>query len=410
MNLMERTEREELAELQPTRSDRRIALLATVGIPLALLGFLWATTPHTELNRGLETDGVFYLAMAKRAVVHGPLSHTSPMAFRVLTPFLANLLPFGGLTGFSVLGFLSNWATLALLYAVLRRSGISQRGAIVGLLLYSGVFWTLKYAFYSPALVDFQTQLFLVGICYLMLRRWWWAVGPAIALGVAQKESILAMALVAGIAYVTAERDSVAKRALVLGSFFVPGALVYAGLRAAITPLKEYPSGIGLMTDQAVFWAHPQHWGILLLCVFSGLGVLPLLAFVLRKDLVERRRDDLHWLAMIGVGAVLLLGGLAKSRLFLYMLPAVVVLVARALDRRFRNASRAGWAWLGITLAVHFAFGYWFLRVGPYTSYLRHINPEFSTHLGTEPYLRVAAIAGAWCLATLALRKRIPQA
>lgn len=388
--------------------NRRLGFLGMVVLPLVLLGVAWATTPHTELNGGLETDGVYYLAMAERGSVDPVLSHTSPMAYRVLTPWLTNAVPGSGLTPFSVLAFASGWATLALLYSVLRRSGVSQRGSIAGLLLYSGVFWSLKYSFFSPALVDFQTQLFLVGICYLMLRRWWWAIPGVVALGVAQKESILAMALVVFAYRVTTVRASAVRQLAYLGALIVPGVAVYAGLRSAITPLKSYPSGVGLMISQAGFWAHPDRWPVLLLCLFSGLGALPLLVAALRRDVAARVKENLHWLVMIAVGVVLLLGGLAKSRLFLYMLPAVVVLVAQALDRRLHDARRTAWAALAAVIAAHFAFGSWLNPVDSYETYLRYLNPEFSLSLGAAPYVRTIAMIAAAAAGLVAFTKRGP--
>jgi hypothetical protein len=403
--------------------NRRVALLGTVVVPLVLLGVAWITTPHTELNNGLETDGIFYLAMARN--VDPVASHSAPMAYRVLTPLMTRAFPGNGLTPFSLLSFVCNWATLALLHAVLRRSSVSQRGAVIGVLLYAGVFWSLKYSYYSPALVDFQTQLFLVGILYLMLRRWWWAIPPAIALGVAQKESILAMAAVVAAYHAITVRTTLIRRLAYVAALFVPGVIVYLALRAAITPLKDYPSGVSLMIDQTKFWLNPRRWNVLFLCIFSGLGLLPVLIIALRHvipirydppfggELGRERRDwrgDLHWYVMIAVGAVLLVGGLAKSRLFLYMLPAVVVLVSRALDRWTEDASRAVWVALGAVLVVHFAFGNWFMPVGNYQTYLRHLNPEFSPKLGAEPYVRTFALLAAGVVAVAALSRSASKA
>jgi hypothetical protein len=385
-------------------SGRQIDFLATGVLPPVLIALVWATTGLASLNGGLENDGVFYYAMAHRGQASALLSHTAPFATRVLTPFIASLVPVRGLAAFAVVSAVSTWLTLALLYRILQRSGVSRAGSLTGVLLYAGVFWTVKVTAFSPALVDFQMQLFVVGIMYLIVRRWWWAIPGAVAAGVTQKETIIAMSLVAAVTYAAWERPSGRALAAYTTALLVPGLAVYAVLRATIVPLKSIPGGPGFMVWDARLWAHPNLWPRFGLAAISGLGVLPLVAAASVRRV--RLREDAPWLAMTVVFTCLLFGGAEKSRLFLPIVPALVVIVGRIVDgpASDRSATRG---WLALTLGVHSFLGGWLTPTGPFASFMRHIRPEFPVPLSATDVARVVLPLLVWAAVTIRLWSRL---
>ena len=126
------------------------------------------------------------------AGAHIPLAnagHEAPFGWRVLTPWLATLLPGSLLFRFRTLGLLSNWATLVLVYEMLRSLRRSILASIIGLLLYAGVFWTLKFSWYSPFYIDAQTQFFLALVTFLAVRGAFPWILAILAVAALQKES-----------------------------------------------------------------------------------------------------------------------------------------------------------------------------------------------------------------------------
>jgi len=118
---------------------------------LLMLILSWLTTPLIKSHDGLDSDGVFYAAMARRANIPDDTTLIyAPWCWRVLTPYLSSKLPFDIVGDFKALAFVSNLISLMLLYGLLRRVNRSPKAALLGVLLYAGVFWTVKFSFYSP--------------------------------------------------------------------------------------------------------------------------------------------------------------------------------------------------------------------------------------------------------------------
>lgn len=63
---------------------------------------MFFTTPVTEHKGGYDYDGVFYAAMANGE--NGIEAHLAPWSYRVVTPFLAGLLPWSTLTNWAGAG------------------------------------------------------------------------------------------------------------------------------------------------------------------------------------------------------------------------------------------------------------------------------------------------------------------
>src|SRR5512139_295474 len=123
-----------------SRPDHGIGAL----VALVIASLMFLATPPTAADGGFEWDALYYGA---RAGLDHPdaeqLRQTAPYCWRVLTPFLVSLLPLSPLDGFRLVAFLSVAATLTLLFQAARDLGLSRSAAIVGVLLYTGIHWTV---------------------------------------------------------------------------------------------------------------------------------------------------------------------------------------------------------------------------------------------------------------------------
>jgi len=382
------------------------AILFAVGLAVftgGLTATVWATTPQIGYNFDYDHDGMYYGTMAGSKLFDVRFRYHAPWCWRVLTPFLASLMPFRTLTSFIILAFLSNWTSLLLLFGVLHRSGCSRRLALVGLLGYAGVFWTLKFSFYSPAYVDYQAQTFTLVILFFTLGRQYWAPPLLLPLAVLQRESALALAPIV-YAHFASRYAWRSRRSLIylgLGLLAAP-LLALIALRLLIQPVNQYhPLGV-LRNLYAV--ATPGFWPRFVQEIFSGLGLLPLILIYGHRQVRSYLRGNPHWLLLIGIGVLLLFGGVDKGRLFLYMLPGVVVcatLVIRDATRACGSVWRGG-AWVALTLLLHFYLGNYLSPMGNYPQYLARLVPMSAPGITYLDGLgRSVIVAAIWCGATL---------
>jgi hypothetical protein len=347
-----------------------ITRLAVIVAPALLVSFVWATTPLTEVNDGYDADGRFYGAMADRAAADPSLLRQAPWCWRVLTPFLASLLPFSTIRNFELLAFISNWVSLLLMYGILRRMEYSIALSAVGTLLYAGVFWAVKFSFYSPAYVDFQTQALLLAILFCMLRDRRWLIPVLLSVAVLQKESLLLLSLVVYVHYASTHGWMKKRSIAYLSALVIPPTLALAIIRTVIVPINEYSAINGFVLNVRVLFV--WFWPRLVLAVFSGLGVLPVISVLRARDSFRFLRKNPAWAAQVGLGALLLLAGWDKSRLFLYMLPGVVVMVVDDISRMRSTV------WLFAVLVAHYYMGHYLTPIRSSADYVARMLPEYA--------------------------------
>jgi hypothetical protein len=377
--------------------DRAVAL--GVGGFLLLVGL---TTPVTERNGGFDSDGVFYAAMAGDPRFPPALAAVPPWCWRPLTPRVVAALPVATLTGFRVVSIVATAGCLLLFYGLLLRLGASRGAAVVGLALYAGVFWAVKFSFYSPAYVDAPTQLVLLLVLWLVARERYGLVVPVLVLGALQKESLVALGLVAYAGRAARagwrSREALGYLALVLS---LP-LLAHLAVRALVPAAAPY--SLAEVAGQAWAVLRPAMWPRLVLEVYSGLGVLPLLLLHGWTDAARIAPREPAWRALVAVGAALLFGGVDKGRLFLYMLPAVVVwAVALLAGIRRRSDERRFRGWLLATLALHFYLGSYLTPVGAFPEYLARLVPIHSPGAAYVPVLASRLVLSALWLGFTAL-------
>ncbi|HKQ56998.1 MAG TPA: hypothetical protein VJY35_03950 [Candidatus Eisenbacteria bacterium] len=386
-------------------------IVAGVLCPVLLL-IVALTTPRVTLHGGYDSDGMHYAAMAGAEIPEPNAGHVAPFGWRVLTPFLASLLPGSFLFRFRAIGVVSNWITLALVFEILRTLGHSMRSSIFGLLLYAGVFWTLKFSWYSPFYVDSQTQLFIVALTWLSLRKAYTWVLVLLPLAALQKES----ATVAGVFAIACHaRDQGAWKAASwrYAALVVAASLVAViGVRLAVGPITQEWT---LTHVYQSLLMRPSLPAKLMMATVSGLGILVLLVPLHLRRSWRFLRERWEWGIYTLATLLLTLGGVDKSRLFLYALLPLTVVAVHVLDQaELKLSSAPVRIWLVVTLVIHLWLGWYLTPMGDAREYLLRMVPEWSTEAGWPPvvyYTQLAIVLGAWLAASLYVvrRTRSPQ-
>jgi hypothetical protein len=387
----------------PSPKTSRHPLVWLVALPLLLLAIIGASTPVTERAQGFDSDGKRYAVMADASLFKARYSHEAPWCWRVMTPFLASLLPFSTLTDFRVLAVVSNWLSLVLIFGILRRNGFSHALSALGVVLYAGVFWSIKFFFYSPAYIDSGTQVFWLAILYCAVTGRYAAVPVLLTVGVLQKESLLLLAPVVWVDF-AARQGSLQLRSLAYGgALAVPAALILLGVRTAIPATNDYAAS-DMIASQIAYTATPANWPRLLLAVFSGLGILPFVA-ALRPRAAGARLHEPLWFALLVLGGVLLVAGEDKARLFLYALPAVVVLAVAAIDDLLRRVAPGRFVpWLAVTLGLHLYLGHHLSRMVGFRAYMDRMVPTYaSDDAVVSGLVRLAVVTALFAVATALL-------
>jgi hypothetical protein len=358
----------------------------------ALVAAVFLTTPVTEHKGGYDYDGVFYAAMANGE--HGIEAHLAPWSYRIITPLLAGQLPWSTLTNFRALALVTTFAELILFGWLLGRLDFSPSLRVFGVLLYAGVFWTLKFSFYAPAYIDYQTRLLLLAIIALTL-----AGRPAspllmgvFVIGALQKES-----LVAFVPFATATM-------LLRGSSrdaWLRGALLVIACAAALVAVRTHvivanpdQSQTQLMFTQASALLAPTRWPMLLQAALSGLGLLPALLIASPRRWAPFLREHREWYVYGAIAVVLLAGGLDKARLFLYLLPLAVILALSSISAFERGLPpRVFWLWAAPLLVVHFYLGGYLSPIGNVATYLAKFVPEHAANTFMPYLIRNVAVS-----------------
>jgi hypothetical protein len=156
----------------------------------------------------------------------------------------------------------------------------------------------------------------------------------------------------------------------------VPFATIFA-VRAVIDAPNSYgPSFFLAHLGQA---AHLDFWPMLLQAAFSGLGVIPVLLLVQYQSWIAFIRRRWEWVVYAAIAVAFVLGGGDKGRLFLYILPLVVILAVHnsMAFGRYCSPRRITW-WAVVTLALHWYIGGYFGSMGSFSDYLARMVPEHS--------------------------------
>jgi hypothetical protein len=151
-------------------------------------------------------------------------------------------------------------------------------------------------------------------------------------------------------------------------------------------------------------------WPRLLLALFSGLGIMPVVLVVLFKKTRAVMRANPHWAVALVLGSVSLFGGQDKARLFLTMLPAVTLLAVMVLAPLLRRMTPGVIVWLVITGTAHLYLGHHLTPMSTFDAYLNRLVPIYGPGPMWPEYVRLVVVLGLWLAATLAVRPWIKLA
>jgi hypothetical protein len=395
------------ADLRSTRRISRHLFPPLFAILLTSIAFF--TTPVHRHVRGFDTDGAIYGAMAGSRFFEPSLARQAPYSYRVLTPYLASLLPWATLDSFRALAYVSNVLTLWILFLVLRKFDFSRDLCILGVLLYAGVFWTLKFSFYSPAYIDFQTQLFLLLIIWLTLSERYLVLLPILVLAALQKESLAAYALfvAAHVLRHRRRRGGLSPGLLLISLIALPAATLVLAQR--LVPADNSYDALGVPMREISRLADPPSWPVLLQATFSGLGLIPPILIVRYRDCLAFLRTHVEWVVYLTISVFFLFGGEDKARLFLYGLPLLVLLSLQAAQAlKASGGSRRFYIWALVAVFLHLLIGSYLTPMGSFDDYLGRMVPEHSAGRYRPFLIRNCAIAVAFLSLTVWLMRGAP--
>lgn len=381
----------------------------SVMLALLLTAAVFATTPITTNNSGFDFDGVFYAAMAGSPRVTPTMARVAPWCYRVVTPSLVSLLPWDVLTSFRIVAFASDVLSLVILFLILRRLGFAEDVSLFGVALYAGVFWTLKFSFYSPAYIDPETQVFLLAIVYLTITARYIALMPVLILAALQKESLAAFSVFSVTALVRDRGGRLSASSILPALALIAAPLAAIGItRFVVSPVNTY-SGVQETLGQLQLLLSAGFWPVFAQSIFSGAGLLPMVLIVRPRPWLKFLRARYEWIAYFAVSIALLFAGRDKARLFLYLLPVIVVCsVIVAEEVKTLSGMRRAVIWMAALLAIHFYVGGYLTPMGSFEDYLARMVPE---HAGRTflPYLaRNLVLAAALLIFTLAWARPRP--
>lgn len=364
----------------------RHAHIVLSALLLTLMVFL--TTKVTERNGGFDSDGVIYARMAS-SPAFACSDSPAPLRQRVLVPQLVRVLPGPLLDRFRAIAFAASVVSLCILYSILFRLGYSPFMCYLGVLLYAGVFWTLKFSFYSPAYIDHVSQMMLLAIIYCCIADKHSIAVCILCVSAFHKESLPLFGLfVAADLWSQGWRRGI-RRTTRTAAVVVALPLACAQIAQCLSCVHGHQAFHVLVAEVGGFF-RPSFWPIFLHAVFSGLGLLPVILLVQYRPSLQFLRQRPAFIVYLLVSASALFGGVDKARLFNYLLPAVVLL-SLATIRSFKPPSTARViAWTLLFVCGHWYLGNYLSPMGTFSEYLAKLVPEHAWWLGGvhhEPFL-----------------------
>ncbi len=235
-----------------------VEFLAVSGISLpVLIALTFRTNLVTYNNPAFNQpfDHHKYILMASS----NPFAfHIAPYCWRVLTPLIAKVLPFGLEWNFFLIAFVSIWMTSVTTYYLARRYDLSRICAILGTLTFLSMGFVTKSLLQWFWYVDPLSLLFITLAIWSIVARKDALFVLLLALGVADREEVL---LVAPLYYsLNAQRIidvDLIKRTVLLA---LPAVGVFVGFRLLIRPLNHDAAYLrSLPSVDRVVWSVHGH-------------------------------------------------------------------------------------------------------------------------------------------------------
>jgi len=328
-------------------------------------------------------DGWVYLGMSNPEETAQKVLRHRPWSLRVLSPAIVRFLVLGTgvdhLTGFYVLHCLGHWINLVLLVEILRFYSIPYGAVVLGEIFYIGVYWTIKWSFFSPGYIESGSIFFIFFATWKALRRDF-ATQPLIfMLGSFQKESFLFIA-----PFITALKvwpnfflsQTGCRYLLVL---VVPSLAVIGFLDRVIPELGGHYVPESLIKEVIVTYYLDLRWyPRLLLTPWAGLGVMPWILIWGRRRVVQFIKQHPSWIVLVLCGLPPLVCGWDVSRYYIVLLLPAILLSSYVLSPWVKSSSYRHKLALGVFIAVHFFIQNQFTKIITSEDFYLYTRPETS--------------------------------
>ncbi|MBN1355454.1 hypothetical protein JXA40_04180 [bacterium] len=349
--------------------------LIAVLIPVLWIVLIGSVTPLIPVFGGLDHDGQHYAVMQDDFLSNNPLARRAPYCWRIGVPLLASLFDFPPIPVFRILAATAHWIAMIQIFYLSRKLGLSLTGAFISQGLYAGMFWTIKFGFYSPCYIDWSILPVLIGVAQLLAGRRHYSAIALISAGVLFKESVLLVIPAAAVSIRGSTPEPAARIRRILFLCILPLA-VFLAVRSLIVPANDYTL-TGVITAGWNDVISARFWSRLPLELFSGTGVLALLCLDYRiaNENLKRFPGAVPWIVAGGLG---IFGGSDISRLLIPVLPPLIIAGSGVLASWITRRSFPGKLAFCAAAAFHLFAGHQFEPMRSYAAYLASMAPIHS--------------------------------
>ncbi|MBN2057083.1 hypothetical protein JW905_19305, partial [bacterium] len=275
--------------------------------------------------------------------------------------------------------------------------GFNRSETLLGLALYMGVFWTVKFNAYSPCNTDAIMGFFQMAILYLGLSGWYIPALVLLPIAVTAREQALLLAPALALMVMERRGRRPVSNLTLAAAFPAASVAAFLLIRYFITPARDYDS-LGMVWKQLAILGQCRFYPRIALSLLSGLGAIPLLFLYRIRSRAWRFLLSPPWLVLTIGGMLSLFGGRDKARLFLFILPLLVVVAVKMLVPGNRSPA---WSWSLATgtLAMHLYLGYHLTPMTGFVAYLQRMVPMHAPDF-TLPgaLLRAGGVTALWIL------------
>ncbi|MGH9867801.1 MAG: hypothetical protein ACREAA_06520 [Candidatus Polarisedimenticolia bacterium] len=301
-------------------------------------------------------DHMAYLAMAREGPGVSGQASTPPFCWRLLTPWLAGLMPCQAPLAFFLINAAALLGTSLALYAYARQAGLSRGWSLFAQAGHFSCFWAAGYLVWGYIMVDAVSLL--VGVLgMLVIERESWSLPrrlavlvPLLIVGAANKESTLAVAAAVAVYGWTRTQGGVGRRLwpglVTVLPVIATLALIRLWIAADPSQVTDFPQPyspvkIVLEMIRVRLSSLPSWMMDALVDPWGPLILVPLLSPVVGTIAWFRRHPHRLMFVMAAFGQTLI--GTSVGRLVILCMPVLVLLSTERIRDRLSEVPRRGW-------------------------------------------------------------------
>ena len=305
-------------------------------VVLALVLLYRPITPRITFNDGLGYDGQSYAQMVRvfrGEAVSAPLAERPNYAYRPLPPAIVAATPFDVIRGFYWMNVVSVVLAGGFLALTVARAVPGVWLPLLAVLWWGALAGSVRYAMYYPVLVDGIGLLLLFALVYAIVARIPWLFVVLIAPAMIARENLIVLVPMLGLALLPLGLRRASAWTVLAG---VVALAAYAWVRIAPPiPAAETFDAVH-EARQNVEWLFTNTNDRALRFASAWLlaiGLFALVPLVRLRTTLTFLRTELAWAYyLVSTLALIIVIGGDYDRYFLYLVPVLAVLTARALS------------------------------------------------------------------------------